>query len=285
MKLTDEFKVGLMTIAAFVVLMISVLFVNNFKFGSGGNTVTVLFNFLGDLKSDAPVKVAGGINVGRVKNIRYENGKAVVDVLITDKGLKLRKDSKFAIYSTSLLGTKYLQINANLGVGEELKPGDVLEGTDSNNLDKTFTQLGDVLETFEGMMGDPKSKENFAKSFDNMNRTTESLLELTNASRVKIEKILEDLAKSSGDVGKIVASVQSVSKSLETLSSALTKKDLSEAVKNFNITMKNMSQLSADLNSGKGAVGVLLKDEKTADNVKGLVEELKAHPWKLLWKK
>ncbi len=285
MKSSLEFKVGLMTIIALLVLMVSILFVNNFRFGSGGRVYTVSFNFLGDLKSDAPVKYAGGIDVGQVKNIHFYQDKAAIDMVITQKNLKLRKDSQVAIYSTSMLGTKYVQIEADLGKGDELKPGEVIEGRDSNNLDRTFSQLGDVMESFEKMMGDPKAKESFLRSFENMNKATDQLLSMTVSSRAKVEKMIEDLSKSSGDVTKIVASAQKVSKSLEELTGALNKKDISTAMKDMNTTMKNMKQLTNDIHDGKGIAGVMLHDEKAADDLKSLIEELKAHPWKLLWKK
>src|SRR6185503_17223348 len=153
MKNSLEFKVGLMTIMALLVLMVGLLFVNNFHFGGGGRMYTASFHFLGDLKADAPVKYAGGIDVGQVQAIRASNGEALVDLLISDPNIKLRKDSQLAIYSTSLLGTKYVQIQADLGKGSELQRGETLPGKDSNNLDLTFSQLGDVMETFEKMMG------------------------------------------------------------------------------------------------------------------------------------
>ena len=46
-----------------------------------------------------------------------------------------------------------------------------------------------------------------------------------------------------------------------------------------------MNELTQDVHNGKGTIGALLKDDQMADDVKSLVEELKAHPWKLLWKK
>jgi phospholipid/cholesterol/gamma-HCH transport system substrate-binding protein len=282
---SNEFKVGLMTLTFFVVLMVSILFVNNFRFGGGGRVYTATFNFLGDLKADAPVRYAGGIDVGRVKAIRILEGKAAVDMLITQSSLRLRKDSKVAIYSTSMLGSKYVQIEADLGIGEELKSGETIVGHDSNNLDKTFSQLGDVMEAFQRMMGDPVAKENFLKSFENMNKATDQILQLTIASRAKVERMVDELSRSSGDVTRIVASAQKVSKSLEDLTTALNKKDIEQSVKNMNNTLRIMNQLAKDIEAGKGAAGVLLKDEKVGKDLKTLVEELKAHPWRLLWKK
>ncbi len=285
MKASLEFKVGLMTISALLLLMVSLLFINNFQLGAVGRVVTVQFNFLGGLKTNAPVQYAGGIKVGIVKDIRLGENKALVDMLITNPDLKLHKDSKVALYSDGLLGSRYVQINADLGKDAEIQKGDVLVGQDANNLDQTFAELGDVMEAFEKMMGDPVAKENFLRSFENMNRMTDQLLQLTLQSRAKVEKMIDDLSKSSGDVTQIVAGAQKVSKNLAALTDSLRKNDMDLTLKNVNNTMKVMNQLANDVNAGKGTVGVLLKDDQMADDIKALVEELKAHPWKLLWKK
>lgn len=279
-----EFKVGLMTILALVVLMVALLFINNFQFGSGGKVVTVSFNFLGDLKVNAPVEYAGGIKVGFVKDIRIGNNQALVDLLITDPALKLKKDSQVCLYSAGLLGSRYVQITADLGTGVDLAKDDVLVGKDSNNLDLTFSELGDVMESFEKMMGDPKAKESFLHSFDNMNKTTDQLLDLTLRSRAKVEKMIDELSKSSGNVTEIIASGQKITKNLENLTDALNKQKMNQSLKNLNNTLQVMNDLSNDIKDGKGAVGVLLKDEKVGQDLRDMVEDLKAHPWKLLWK-
>jgi phospholipid/cholesterol/gamma-HCH transport system substrate-binding protein len=273
-----------MTISALLVLMFAILFVKNFNLTSGGYKVIVTFNFLGDLKPNAPVKYAGGIDVGKVNDIRMHEGKAACELLITLKDFKLRKDSIVTIYTAGMLGSKYVQVAADLGKGEELQPGDVLVGLDSNNLDQTLSRLGDVMEAFQYMMGDPKAKENFLHSFENMNKATDNLLSLSVSSRAHIDKILVDLSRSSGRADAVIQSAERVSKSLEDLTASLNKKDVSQSMKNLNATLKVMNELSTDIQNGKGTLGVLLKDEKTADDIRRLVAELKAHPWKLLWK-
>jgi len=204
---------------------------------------------------------------------------------ITEPNFQLRKDSQVAIYSAGLLGSRYVQISADLGTGEPLGHGDVLIGVDANNLDKTFSQLGDVLETFEHLMGDPKAKENFLKTFENMNKTTENLLALSETSRQKVERILDSLQDSSGKADKIVNSVQSVARSLDTLTTTLDKKQIQDSIKNLNSALKTMNQLAQNIQNGQGTIGLLVSDQKTADDIRDMVEDLKAHPWRLLWKK
>jgi phospholipid/cholesterol/gamma-HCH transport system substrate-binding protein len=283
--MSQEFKVGLMVVSAGLALMVAILFVNNFHLAASGYTARVKFNFLGDLKTNAPVEYAGGIKVGEVEDIHIADGQAEVDLRITEPNFQLRNDSQVAIYSAGLLGSRYVQIAADLGNGEPLGKGDVLLGKDANNLDKTFSQLGDVLETFEHMMGDPKAKENFLKTFENMNKITENLLALSETSRQKVEKILDSLQDSSGKADEIINSVQSVAKSLDSLSTSLDKKQVQESVKNLNSTLKVMNQLAQNIQNGQGTLGLLISDQKTADDLRDMVEDLKAHPWRLLWKK
>ena len=279
-----EFKVGLMTITALITLMVALLFINNFQFGASGRVVTVSFNFLGDLKVNAPVEYAGGIKVGYVKDIRIGDNKALVDLQISNGDLKIKKDSQVALYSAGLLGSRYVQIASDLGTGPEVGKDDILVGKDSNNLDLTFSEIGDVMESFEKMMGDPKAKENFLHSFDNMNKATDQLLQLTIQSRAKVDKIIEQLSRSSDQAPEVMASAQKISKNLENLTNALNKQQITQSVKDLNNTLQVMNEVANDIHNGKGALGVLLKDEQVATDLKSLVEELKAHPWKLLWK-
>ncbi|HJT23798.1 MAG TPA: hypothetical protein VJ873_04440, partial [bacterium] len=134
------------------------------------------------------------------------------------------------------------------------------------------------------MMGDPKAKENFLHSFNNMNKATDQLLQLTIQSRAKVDKIVDELSRSSAQTPEIMASAQKISKNLVDLTNALNKQQITQSVKDLNNTLKVMNEVADDIHNGKGALGVLLKDEQVATDLKGLVEELKAHPWKLLWK-
>ena len=93
MRLTPELKVGLSTSAAILVLMVAILFVADVRWPGSGYRVTATFHYLGDLRVNAPVKYAGGIPVGKVEAIRPLDGKAAVDLRITQKNFHLRRDS------------------------------------------------------------------------------------------------------------------------------------------------------------------------------------------------
>jgi phospholipid/cholesterol/gamma-HCH transport system substrate-binding protein len=273
------------TSAALLVLMVSLLFVANVSLPGSGYRVTATFTYLGDLRVNAPVKYAGGIPVGKVEKIRVLDGKAAVDLLITQKDFRLRKDSYVVIYTEGMLGSKYVAIGTDLGHGEFLKPHEVIEGTDPTNLDESLITFGRLMATLNDVLGTPEAKSSIARSFSNMADTTENLAQATRDARIQINHILTDLSKSGQDVQTVTHSVQSLAKNIDELTRTLDKKDLNEAIRNLNLTMQSLQEVAKTVNAGQGAAGVLLKDEKVAKDVRDLVEDLRQHPWKLLWKK
>lgn len=285
MRWTPELRVGVATSAALLVLMVSLLFVANVSLPGAGYRVTATFTYLGDLRVNAPVKYAGGIPVGKVEKIRVLDGKAAVDLLITEKNFKLRKDSYVVIYTEGMLGSKYVAIGTDLGHGEFLKPHEVIVGTDPTNLDESLITFGRLMGTLNEVLGTPQAKSSITRSFNNMAETTENLAQATRDARIQINHILTDLSKSGRDVQTVTHSVQSLAKNIDELTRTLDKKDLNEAIRNLNLTMQSLQEVAKTVNAGQGAAGVLLKDEKVAKDVRDLVEDLRQHPWKLLWKK
>jgi phospholipid/cholesterol/gamma-HCH transport system substrate-binding protein len=93
-------------------------------------TVNALFDNIGGLKKQAPVKSAGVV-VGRVQDIRFDDKhfQAMV-VLALDTQYQFPKDSSLKILTSGLLGEQYIGIEA--GADEaNLKQGDKVQATQS----------------------------------------------------------------------------------------------------------------------------------------------------------
>lgn len=283
-KRQDELKVGLLTTAALLVLMGGLFFISDIRLTSGVRYL-VSFNYLADLKDNALVKYAGGIEVGKVDRIFPREGRAIVELLVTDRSIRLRRDSEVVIYTAGLLGEKYVYIDADLGTGPELAKGEVLPGVDPPNLDQFFIQMGRFIDTVDRVLGDPKARASIQQSFDNFEKAASDLAVITAESRVQIRKVLADLSRTTGNADSVVASVQKLARSVDEISASLDKKDLNGAIRSFHRTMASLDSLALDVQKGKGTLGVLVKDEQVAKDLKALIEDLRRHPWKLLWKK
>ncbi len=93
-------------------------------------TVNALFDNIGGLKKQAPVKSAGVV-VGRVKEIRFDDKSFQAKVILAmDVQYQFPKDSSLKILTSGLLGEQYIGIEAGADTAN-LKDGDRLQSTQS----------------------------------------------------------------------------------------------------------------------------------------------------------
>jgi phospholipid/cholesterol/gamma-HCH transport system substrate-binding protein len=284
MKWSPELKVGIMVTIALVILMGAIFLLTNVQLMEPGYSVTATFNFLGDLRTGASVRFAGGPVVGQVTHIYPLNGKVAVQFEITDKHLKLRRDSKIEIYTAGVLGQKYVNIDPQLGHGPFLKSGEVICGEDPANMDETFVALGNFLKSIDEVLGTPQTAAHLENIFKNVDHTTQMLLTLTQTSSLKINYLLNSLIQSSSNIHTIIQNSKNISTNVNNFVQMLSKSNLNMAIENFNTTMGSLNQMMNNVNQGKGLLGVLLKDQRAANEFKSTIRDLQLHPWKLLWK-
>ena len=92
--------------------------------------VSALFDNIGGLKKQAPVKSAGVV-VGRVESIRFNDQTFQADVVLAlESRYGFPKDSSLKILTSGLLGEQYIGIEAGADTAN-LKAGDRLQATQS----------------------------------------------------------------------------------------------------------------------------------------------------------
>lgn len=101
------------------------------RLGGGGYELTARFGNLGELKPRAPVKIAG-VKVGEVTRVELDqvNFDAVVTMHLTPAAGELPADSSAGIFTSGLLGERYVGITPG-GDPEPLAPGDEILLTQS----------------------------------------------------------------------------------------------------------------------------------------------------------
>ena len=87
--------------------------------------VSALFDNIGGLKKQAPVKSAGVV-VGRVQDIRFDDKRFQAEVILAlDQQYQFPKDSSLKILTSGLLGEQYLDVapgadEKNLAAGDRI---------------------------------------------------------------------------------------------------------------------------------------------------------------------
>jgi phospholipid/cholesterol/gamma-HCH transport system substrate-binding protein len=87
---------------------------------------------------------------------------------------------------------------------------------------------------------------------------------------------MEDLLKHVGNIGSdLEVMMKNLRESFEDVK-------LKETLQNFHDSSQSLNSLLGKANQGEGTVGKLLTQDELYQDVRGFVQEIKAHPWRLL---
>lgn len=287
MKLTNEAKVGLMITLSFTIFITLVALLAKMNLSQSGYKIRIYYGFLNDLRAGAPVKIAGGIRIGRVDAIRQSGEKSEVTVWI-DKEYKLIKSTKFAIFTSGLIGEKYVNVFIPPTAEQEefLQNDDRVYGIDPASIDQ-------MMLTFQSFMQDQSGGQMLAEIMQNSKKFVQNLNEIAEDNKYDIRKSIL-----SAKAMIVLLSYQSKVFMEQLIKFTNNMADLSEKNKEeISITLRNLSEITMSLNKiifrlekGRGTIGKLLTEEEVYNNLKDasisakeLFNNLKKDPSKLFF--
>lgn len=157
-----EFKVGLLIVSAIAVAALLIVVLGGFSLRSG-YTIKVDYNFSGNIKPGAPVKLAG-IKVGKVEEVKLMDGSVDpttgrrvlvrLEVWIEDRVKDtIRKDAEFFVNTSGVLGEQYLEIVPGSNYDEPpLGAGVTVRGIDPPRTDLIVSRLFMVLDSLSQVL-------------------------------------------------------------------------------------------------------------------------------------
>jgi len=153
---TRDFMVGLFVLIGLAAIAYLSLQIGGLESpGRGGITLFAKFDEVADLKSRAPVQLAG-VTVGQVTGIRLESDyRARVDMIVDSK-VELPIDTSASVVTAGLLGDRYIALQPG-AEDEYLKNGEEI----------AYTQSALVLENLVGKFlvnVEDKGKDGAAKT-------------------------------------------------------------------------------------------------------------------------
>lgn len=292
MKISREIKTAILVIAAILLFIWGYSFLKGRDLFTNYKTLYVQYENVEGLVIGAPVTI-NGLTVGKVTAIEIDNKTALIKVEMQIKSdFPISKTSIAEIYAPSALGGKQLSIipdtkNPTLAEdGDQLKPSSKLGLTDAlagqleplkDKIVKLLDNANTMLESINDIL-DQQSKDDLKKSIASL---SETMAEFRKASGT-INTILDDNKK---QIGGIVTNFDKVSKDFSQISDSLNKADLGKTVRNLQQTLAKVDNIMANLESGKGTMGKLLKDDalylnlaKTSKELELLLQDLRLNP-------
>lgn len=282
MKITREIKTAILVIASIL------LFIWGYSFLKGTDILTdhkifyVRYDNVEGLAVSAPVTI-NGLVVGKIRKITLDNAtaKLLVEIEITNEGFPISKSSQVNIYEPGLIGGKQIQIVPNLRDTNLAKSGDTLSGINvpglttlvgeklsplQEKLDRVLLELNTTMTSVNNIL-DKKSQENLKNTISELNATMQQFHKASNS----LNSILDN---NKGKIDNVVTNFEKVSQDFNKISSDLEKAELDKAVESLKGTLSKVDNLMAQIESGKGTMGKLIKDDALYDNLEQTSKEL-----------
>jgi phospholipid/cholesterol/gamma-HCH transport system substrate-binding protein len=308
-----EIKVGALLVAALVSGAGLLALMGELPFGRGGARLRVLLEHTGNVVRGAPVKL-GGVVVGKVDRIALDPERRGTDgrplpvelELAIDSRIyaALHQDAEVSVATVGPLGEAYLEVSSGSAGAAKLPPDATLRGNEVPRFDVLMARAARFSELAEKLLGeDPRAISELAGSVASLTRNVDGILSENRAELrsllVEASAAVRDLraaaAMMKSELPPVTAEAKAALGGLAKLSSGLTAEDGArvrkalESVAGASAKLDSLAQrgdqLLARIESGQGTVGAAIKDPQLYDDLRALLSDLRAHPWKLLWKK
>lgn len=281
MKITREIKTAILVIVSMLLFLWGYSFLKGSDILTGYHTYTIEYDDVEGLTASAPVTI-NGLVVGKVADIRYvENTwKPLVEIQINKK-YTFSKSSIARMYEPGLIAGKQIQIIPDMTDSVLAKSGDKLQGgikpgltdlvseklTPLQEKIESATVSADSLLTGLNEVLDDKTKSNLKNSIERLNETLAGFNEVS-------KNVNALMADNRTKIDNVVTNLENTTSNFSKISDSLASANLSKTVKSLENTIANIDKLLVEVESGKGTMGKLFKDEKLYDNFAKTSQEL-----------
>lgn len=312
MKVSKEFKTGLVIIIAIIIVILGVNFLKGSKiYGSSGHYFAV-FEKSGFIDLSTPVTLNGvpiGI-INEIKNHPNDLRKVLIKFTINKENFKIPKGTVAKIEGTSIL-TKGFLLDLNYDADKGFfKVGDTLPGTVAPELtDAVSAELAPVKEKLEKLMSSVDNMvvsvnafwdTSAAQSLDvSLNEVQVAIARFSNLAKNVDEMVITEKDR----IGRVLGNIESITANVEksndkvthildnfsSLSDTLIALDLQTVLSQATETLKSLNLALKDAAQGKGTLGKLLHSDslhneliKTTKSLQDLVSDIELHPEKYI---
>jgi phospholipid/cholesterol/gamma-HCH transport system substrate-binding protein len=294
-KISKEFKVGLLGIVSLVILYFGFNFLKGIDLFENTNNYYALYENIDGLTISNPV-VINGLSVGRVSNIKILQDKDNIVAVEINIGsdLKLSNGTMARLINTDFLGSKAIELILSDTSSTYYVSGDTLDsGIDegiteflkqsaapvADNIGTTITRINAILESFQG------NSEKINATLVNIQGITESLNHGMPVMQTKIISLLDSLNKNSQELSEVMASLKPVLVNVDQITDSLKTLELSKTLDKTHTTLDNLNANLESLKAGEGTMGKLIHDDSlyvylsnTARDLDRLLVDLEANP-------
>lgn len=237
-----------------------------------------------------------GVKIGKVSEIRVspDDPTSVEVVLSIPRSYRLPVDSEAKIFSTSIMGSKAIEIvlgssSEILESGSNINSGytkDLMAVADSE-LDYYKDKITTLVENFNATLKSLNSlvdnnNKSITEALAHLNSITAGLDGAIGKDKQQLADIVASIDKFTKALSENSAHIDSIMTNVDSVTSALAEKNAGESLGE---SLAELNSVLAKINGGEGTVGRLMYDEElyanltqASANLSALLADLKEHP-------
>ena len=291
-KRKPEIKTALLVILGISLFIFGFSFLKRSSIFENNKIVHTIYDEVEGLVVGAKVTI-NGLVIGNVSMIDFLPGstKILVSMRI-DKDLNFSPNSKAVFYEAGLIGGKAISIEpvfdskniikSNDTIASDVKPGltelinrqiaPLQEKIESmlTSVDSLFSGVSNVL-NYETQNNLKNTLENLSQSVNNINKSSESLIEVIDENRSALNMSFKNVANAS--------------KNINELTDSLSKIDFTNTFNKLSESLNNINTILSKVENGEGTLGKFINSEELYQNLsqsskelEELLYDLKANP-------
>ena len=273
-----EIKVGVTVLLGLLVFIWILGWAKNFSISSSDNLIKVRFNKVSGLEVGNNVTV-NGVRKGVVKEFVIQGSSVIVTLSLSNE-IQLKKDARFSLESTDLMGGRKIEVDPGTS-NESMDYSVVQQGNYISDIAGVISLFSDIqdkisiianesVKTLQGinvLLEDEKLIQGLKTSVENLNNVTAKLDVMISENQENVKMISENTKEITNDT-KIMfkENKENIEQSLQNLNSVLIKSDS---------LLSSLNYLTQETASGKNNLGKILYDDSLYYNLTQSMEMIK----------
>lgn len=298
MKISNETKVGALTVLALALLFIGFNYLKGRDVFSNSKKIYAVFTDLGSLEKSNEVKI-NGLPVGTVyeKREKDKDVSAIVVTIQLTRDINIPKNS-VAFISSSLVGSSFIVIERG-NSSELLQDEDTINtrletgilGDVKAQLDPTISSVRNILDSLKKTLSgvnqllDTENRNNLKQTMANLNTASASLNTLLNNESGSLARTLQNAENFTAGLKESNQDIRSTLTNTKKLSEQLAEVPLKATVDSLQQLIGSLKNTLEAINSGEGTLGALVQDrglyeqlQQTVLSAEILMDDLRTHP-------
>jgi len=273
-----EIKVGITVLLGLIVFLWVLGWAKNFTLSSSDNLVKVIFSNVSGLEIGNNVTV-NGVRKGHVKDFVIQGSNVIVTLSINSE-VDMRKDAKFSLESTDLMGGRKIEVNPGTS-DQDIDLSELQQGTYISDIAGMISLFSDIqdkigiianesVKTLKGinsLLDDENFIVGIKTSVANLNNLTAKLDKVLTENQENIKEITENTKSITSDTKVFIQqNKENIAQSLNNLNIVLTKSDS---------LITSLNYLAQQTATGGNNLGKILYDDSLYYDLTNSIKTLK----------